>query len=150
MASFGRSWDGGAVKTSRTPQTNSAGTGGEVGNRNGARPLPGNSARTRLRFSVGSSLISLIHNTEKNGIVHCEVVEGAVDTEIFYNFISNVKLPTNEKYYLIMDNIPFHKNKKIRELLKQKNIEPIYIVPYFPQLNPTEEFFNTVKQDAKK
>jgi transposase len=49
-----------------------------------------------------------------------------------------------------MDNIRFHKNKKIKELLKQKNIVPIYIVPYFPQLNPTEEFFNTVKQDAKK
>ncbi|CAG8523045.1 7145_t:CDS:2, partial [Cetraspora pellucida] len=96
------------------------------------------------------SLISLIHNTEKNGIVHCEIVEGAVDTEIFYNFISNVKLPTNEKYYLIMDNIRFHKNERIRELLKQKNIVPIYIVPYFPQLNPTEEFFNTVKQYAKK
>lgn len=96
------------------------------------------------------SLTSLIHNTEKNGIISCEVVEGAVDTEIFYNFISNVKLPTNEKYYLIMDNIRFHKNERIRELLKQKNIVPIYIVPYFPQLNPTEEFFNTVKQYAKK
>ncbi|CAG8802687.1 17592_t:CDS:2, partial [Racocetra fulgida] len=79
-----------------------------------------------------------------------EVVEGAVNTEIFYNFISNVKLPTDEKYYLIMDNLRIHKNKKIRELLKQKNIEPIYIVPYFPQLNPTEWFFNTVKQYGKK
>jgi transposase len=78
------------------------------------------------------------------------VVEGAVDTEIFYNFINNVKLPTDEKYYLIMDNLRIHKNKKVKELLKQKNIEPIYIVPYFPQLNPTEEFFNTVKQNAKK
>ena len=49
-----------------------------------------------------------------------------------------------------MDNIKFHKNEKIRELLKQKNIEPIYIVPYFPQLNPTEWFFNTLKQYVRK
>ena len=49
-----------------------------------------------------------------------------------------------------MDNIRFHKNEKIRELLKQKNIVPIYIVPYFPQLNPAEWFFNTVKQYARK
>lgn len=49
-----------------------------------------------------------------------------------------------------MDNISFHKSKKIRALLEEKNIEPIYIVPYFPQLNPTEQFFNTVKQAVKK
>jgi transposase len=50
----------------------------------------------------------------------------------------------------LLDNIRFHKSAKIKELLKQKNIEPVYIVPYFPQLNPAEEFFNTVKQYVKK
>lgn len=41
--------------------------------------------------------------------------------------------------------------KKLSEKAVTKlKIEPVYIVPYFPQLNPTEEFFNTVKQDAKK
>jgi transposase len=49
-----------------------------------------------------------------------------------------------------MDNIKFHKNEKVKELLKQKNIIPIYIVAYFPQLNPIEWFFNTIKQYVKK
>ena len=101
-------------------------------------------------WATNYSLISLIHNTDKKGVIHWELVEGAVDTEIFYNFLVNVKLPTNEKYYLLLDNIRFHKSAKIKELLKQKNIEPVYIVPYFPQLNPAEEFFNTVKQYVKK
>ena len=31
-------------------------------------------------------------------------------------------------HYLLLDNIKFHKSAKIKELLKQKNIEPIYIL----------------------
>lgn len=36
------------------------------------------------------SLISLIHNVEKNGIIHQEVHKGAINTEIFYDFLTKV------------------------------------------------------------
>ena len=121
-----------------------------LGLRYGYAPTRNRVQADKPGWGTNYSLISLLHNAEKNGVIHWEVTKGAVNTEIFYNFLNNVKLPTNEKYYLLMDNITFHKSEKIKELLKQKNIEPIYIVPYFPQLNPTEYFFNTVKQNVKK
>ncbi|WNE40807.1 MAG: hypothetical protein mread185_000264 [Mycoplasmataceae bacterium] len=101
-------------------------------------------------WGINYSLISLIHNVEKNGIVHAELIEGTVDAEVFHNFLTNFELPTNEEYYLLMDNIRFHKTEKIEKFLKQKKINPIYIVAHFPQLNPTEWFFNTVKHNVKK
>src|SRR2546421_3909101 len=80
-------------------------------------------------------------------------------TKNFHNFLTNLQLPTNEKYYLIMDNFSVHKAKgsciklglsTIRELLESKNIEPIYLPPYTPELNPTELCFNFIRQQVEK
>ncbi|CAI2196917.1 20686_t:CDS:2, partial [Funneliformis geosporum] len=68
-----------------------------------------------------------------------------VKTEVFANFLNNVKLPNKEKYYLLLDNIRFHHAKKVKELLTVKNIEPRYIVASNPYLNPVEEIFNVIK-----
>ncbi|KLL01986.1 MAG: transposase [Mycoplasmataceae bacterium RC_NB112A] len=96
------------------------------------------------------SLILLIQNTDKGGVIHWDLVKGAVNKEIFHNFLSNAKLPTDEKYYLLLDNIRFHHSSKVRELLSSKNIEPIYLVSYTPHLNPVELIFNVIKQYARK
>jgi transposase len=78
------------------------------------------------------------------------LVKGAVNTEIFANFLVNAKFSTDNKHYLLLDNLPVHKTKKIREVAMQKNIELIFLVPYFPQLNPTEEIFNVIKEYVRK
>src|SRR5439155_21222267 len=59
-------------------------------------------------------------------------------------------LPTNDKNYLLLDNIRFHHSNKIKELLTQKNIEPTYLPPYTPELNPTELCFNFIRQHVEK
>jgi transposase len=107
---------------------------------------------TNFKKSYGTnySLILLIRNIEKGGIIHWELIKDAVNTEVFYNFLNNVKLANNEKYYLLMDNIRFHKSEKVRELLTDKNIEPRYIVASNPYLNPTELLFNVIKQRVRK
>ncbi|CAG8568193.1 9111_t:CDS:2 [Paraglomus occultum] len=48
----------------------------------------------------------------KGGIIHWDLFKGAVNTEIFVNFINNVKLPTDEKYYLLIDKLRVHEAKK--------------------------------------
>jgi transposase len=91
-----------------------------------------------------------------------------VDAVVFHNFLKELVLPTNDKYYLLMDNASFHKrpgkekkkckhekrnSKKARkiisppapEYLASRNIETRFITPYFPQLNPAEELFNVIK-----
>ncbi len=67
-----------------------------------------------------------------------------------YNFLSRVELPSEEKYYLLLDNISFHKSIAVKEILASKNIEPRYIVVSNPYLNPVEEVFNVIKQYVKK
>jgi transposase len=73
-----------------------------------------------------------------------------VNAEVFANFLSNIKLPNEKKYYILLDNIRFHKSVKVKELLTSKNIEPRYIVASNPYLNPIEEVFNVIKQYVRK
>lgn len=105
------------------------------------------------------TLILCIQNVNGKGAIHWELIEGGMKTEHFHNFLTNLKLPTNEKYYLIMDNLPVHRAKHsciklglapIGELLVSKNIEAIFLPPYTPQLNPVELCFNFIKNYVRK
>ena len=92
----------------------------------------------------------MVRNVEKVGIIHRDLVKDTVNTEIFADFLNNVKLPDEEKHYLLLDNIRFHHSNKVKELLTNKNIEPRYIVASNPYLNPVEEIFNVIKQYVRK
>lgn len=80
-------------------------------------------------------------------------------TQEFHNFLTNLQLPNENKNYLIMDNLQVHKATKsckklglttIKELLISKNIEPLYLPPYTPELNPVELCFNFIRQQVEK
>jgi len=72
-------------------------------------------------------------------------------TQNFYDFLKKeVKLPDDRKYYLLIDNLKVHHSKIIKELLASKNIEPIFLVPYTPELNPVELCFSFIKGQVEK
>ena len=59
-----------------------------------------------------------------NGIIHCDIVEGAFDTKIFYTFISYL-LDGMEPFpapnsVIVMDNCQIHKHPDILELIESK------------------------------
>ncbi|CAG8681022.1 10768_t:CDS:2, partial [Ambispora leptoticha] len=73
----------------------------------------------------------------------------------FHDFIKEIYFLNDEKYYLLLDNASIHKAIKaclkkdrlpIRELFTQMNIDPLYLVPYTPQLNPVELCFNFLRK----
>src|SRR5205814_912794 len=77
----------------------------------------------------------------------------------FYNFLKDIELPTDEKYYLLLDNSKIHsapdKLKEagllsIEELAFQNNIILKYLPKYAPELNPTEKCFSIIKQYYRK
>src|SRR4051812_23121074 len=97
-----------------------------------------------------------VRNAEKQSMVSYKLIEhgkkeknkkeknkkgtGAVE---FHDFIVNVKskLPTDDKYYLLLDNAKIHHAIKvlkdanrlpIMDLFTQMNVEPLYLVPYTP------------------
>ena len=105
------------------------------------------------------TLMLCIQNIENRGVIHYELIEGGMKTKNFHNFLTNLKLPTSEKYHLIMDNLPVHKSKQsciklkltpIKELLESKNIEVIFLPPYTPEMNPVECCFNLIRQWVEK
>src|SRR6266480_6916609 len=77
----------------------------------------------------------------------------------FHEFISELELPANKKCYLLLDNLKVHHSTKscqklglstIKELLINKNIIPVYLPPYSPELNPVELCFCFLRQNTEK
>jgi transposase len=114
---------------------------------------PGNKGKNQ-------SLILLIRISNGEKIIHRRLVEGGVNSEVFHNFLSDFNPPNNgRENCLIMDNLSVHKANQscidlkllpIKELLVSKNIEPIYLPPYTPELNPVEKMFNIIRQYVEK
>ena len=73
---------------------------------------------TPCRYSVLPAL-ALEH-----GIIHCEIVEGAFDTDMFYTFISRLLDEMNPfpapKSVIVMDNCQIHKHPAIVELIESR------------------------------
>jgi len=122
------------------------------------RGLRVNSERTGKK-SINYTLLLCVRNVEKEGVVYCWLKEGAVKAEHFHEFLSEIELSTNEKTYLVMDNVRIHHASwacrklglsTIKELLESKNIEPMYLPAYAPMLNPTEFCFNFIRHYVEK
>ena len=52
----------------------------------------------------------------------------------------------SEYIVLIVDNASIHKSIKVWKYCKEKNIIPVYLPPYCPDLNPIEKFWKKVKR----
>ena len=49
-----------------------------------------------------------------------------------------------------MDNVSFHKSKRIKDLIEGSNNKILFIPPYSPDFNPIEEVFSELKSFIKK
>ena len=81
-------------------------------------------------------------------------VKKGTDAIDFYNFLKNIKLPTNDQYFLFLDNSRIHSTSKkmkdlgflsMEELARQKNVILIYLPSYAPMINPAELCINFIK-----
>lgn len=123
--------------------------------------LKGTRAISQRPGNKGSNhtLILCIQYLANQGIIHYKLILGGMKTKDFHEFLQGINLFSNEKHYLFLDNLKVHHAKKsclelgltpIKELLESKNIEPIYSVPYTPELNPVELCFNIIRQSIEK
>ena len=73
-------------------------------------------------------------------------VEGSTDRGVFEAYIEHGLAPTLEaRQIVIMDNLPAHKPKRVRELIEERGCELIYLPAYSPYFNPIEEAFSKIK-----
>jgi len=105
------------------------------------------------------TLILCIQNMKGRGVIKWELIKDGMKTEDFHKFIFNLNLPSKEKYFLLLDNLKVHRATKscqklglstIGELMVNKNIEPEYLPPYTPELNPVELCFNFLRNNTEK
>jgi len=102
------------------------------------------------------TLILLVQITNGEKIIHSKLIGGSLSSQTFHEFLTEFNPPNNgRRNVLIMDNLSTHRAKQscldlgltpIKELLRSKNIEPIYLPSYTPELNPIEKCFNIIRQ----
>jgi len=83
-------------------------------------------------------------------MIHYDCSPNNMNQQSFLTFLSNTLAFANGKYeYILLDNVAFHKTKKVRNLLTQNRVQPLYTSPYSPEWNPVEMFFSYIKTYKK-
>lgn len=85
------------------------------------------------------------------GKTDCLIFPGAVNKQIFREFMEEVLLPVTKRGdVVIMDNLNVHKNSFSRELFERKGVEIRYTPRYSPEYNPIEMMWSKMKSDLRK
>lgn len=76
--------------------------------------------------------------------------------ESIRQFLKECPLPRDKKYYMVMDNAPWH--QKAKKIIKEnaghkyddinKKVVFVYLPPYSPDLNPIEQVWRKVRRDV--
>jgi len=92
---------------------------------------------------------SILPALSLDGILDVAVIEGAVNGDVFIEFIKGLTLEMNpwpeKNSVLVMDNVKFHLKDEVHELLEERGIHVVYLPPYSPDLNPIETAFSCTK-----
>jgi transposase len=99
---------------------------------------------TRLAKRFSSSMISTITN---QGTLRFMIYDGALNTDKFKKFLTQLIKVSPHKVILIVDNLRVHHAKKLKPWLEEhsKKIELFFLPSYSPEKNP-DEYLN---QDLK-
>lgn len=103
--------------------------------------------------------LSLLMAVQPNRVISYKLQKDAFNTTSFYSYLSDMfdildkdkgeSNGTKNSYTLIMDNVAFHKSKRIKELVESRGHQILFIPPYSPQCNPIEEVFSELKRKYK-
>jgi transposase len=100
---------------------------------------------TGKRF--GCNMISAITN---QGRLNFMVFKGRFIAKVFLEFLSRLVRQSKRKVFLIVDNHPVHRSKKIKQWLQEHSdeIRLFFLPSYSPELNPDELLNQDVKSNT--
>jgi len=79
------------------------------------------------------------------------VFEGTCDTEVFLSYVKQILIKELKAgQIVVMDNINFHKNPKVKELIKSVGCGFLFLPTYSPDLNPIEHYWFKIKHAIRK
>lgn len=75
---------------------------------------------------------------------------GYTDSMLFNEWLKKQLLPLLPKdSVLVLDNAPFHKSVKTKELVEKAGCHLLFLPPYSPDLNPIENFWAVLKAKVR-
>jgi transposase len=92
--------------------------------------------------------LSLLMAISSERVIGFSIFTGNCDTARFVQFLQTLDIRTGE--FLVMDNVAFHKSKRVLDTLTAKGVSPLFIPPYSPQYNPIEMAFSQIKCSFRK
>jgi transposase len=100
---------------------------------------------------ISGTKYSIIGAITLSAIAAILYVENAVNGYIFHGFVKKLLLPHLKKgMYVVMDNVSFHKQKIIIELIESTGAKVVFLPPYSPDLSPIEKMWSKIKEILKK
>jgi len=95
--------------------------------------------------------ISIIGAISILGIVAITYGKWATNTLIFFSFVKDFLIKNLRHGQIVfMDNVPFHKSEKVRELIESVGAKLVFLPPYSPDLSPIEKMWSKLKHFIKK
>jgi transposase len=86
-----------------------------------------------------------------DGITAPLVIDGAMNGEIFINYVEQFLEPTlTSNDIIIMDNLAVHKVVGVKQAIEGVGASVLYLPPYSPDLNPIEMAFSKLKALLRK
>ena len=75
----------------------------------------------------------------------------SLTASLFIYYLDTYVVPIlTDNQTIIMDNLPVHHAKIVKDYLNEKQINVLYLPAYSPELNPIEEAFSKIKNYIKK
>ena len=79
------------------------------------------------------------------------VYQGYCSAQLIESWLQKLLLPQLQPgQVIVMDNAPFHKSRKIRELIEEAGCELLFLPTYSPDFNPIEHWWHQVKTAIRK
>ena len=95
--------------------------------------------------------ITFVGALRQGGMTAPLVVDGAMNGETFLAYVEQCLAPTlKRKDVVVMDNLPTHKVRGVREAIEARGATLRYLPPYSPDLNPIEMAFSKLKAFLRK
>lgn len=103
-----------------------------------------------IRQKLNKNITLLLATTTK-GVLHFHIKRENINSILFHDFIKETIDKLEEKNYVfIFDNIRFHHNKNMLNLIITNGHKYIFTPPYSPNNNPVESIFSIIKNKYNK